>query len=61
MQNDYYIVVTIETDEDDRAIRDPKTIAEDIIDAEIEGVVEARCAYDNGFGHVVQYGPSYAA
>ena len=55
------VVVHIMLNDDDTPMRKPEDVARDIADARIEGVAEARPAYNDGYGHIVQYGTSEVA
>lgn len=56
-----YVVVSIRVNDDDTPTRTPEEVAKDIADARIEGIAEARPAYHDGFGSLVQYGTSEVA
>jgi hypothetical protein len=47
--------------DNDEPMRSPEEVARDIADARIEGVAEARPAFSDGYGNLVQYGTSEVA
>lgn len=56
-----YVLVVIACDERDEPVRDPEAVAADLVDAQIEGVVEARPLYTDGMGTYYPYGVSVVA
>ena len=61
MKDKSYVVVSIMLNDDDTPQRTPEEVARDIAVARIPGVAEARPAYNDGFGSLVQYGTSEVA